>query len=134
MGFGGVQVEEGSAAAHGFCGEILEKPCRLRGCSAAGGAGAAIERFKDGEGRTITFDVKATNVDTAWYAQLLSDATHRDEIRSVVVRIVRPDRLVHNCGPGASGCYSYRRGRGRIVVPAGAGVGCRLRSVRGTPA
>ena len=86
---------------------------------AAGGAGAAIERFKDGEGRTITFDIKATNVDTAWYAKLLSDATHRDEIRSVVVRIVRPDRLVHNCGPGASGCYSYRRGRGRIVVPAG---------------
>lgn len=85
----------------------------------AGGASAAIERFEDDEGRTITLDVRASGVDAEWYADLLRAATHGDEIGSVTVRIVRPDRLVRHCGPGASGCYARQRGGGRIVVPAG---------------
>jgi hypothetical protein len=98
---------------------------RLRGLLEHGSARrarvcvAALERFKDDEGRTIRFDVKAGNVDTEWYANLLRGATHGDEISSVTIRMVRSDRLVHNCGPGARGCYSYSRGRGRIVVPVG---------------
>lgn len=85
----------------------------------AGASSAAVKRFKDDEGRTITLDVKSSGVDAAWYADLLRGATHGDEIGSVTIRIVRPDRLVRHCGPGASGCYARQRGGGRIVVPAG---------------
>ena len=64
-------------------------------------------------------DVRANNVDTEWYADLLRQATHGDEILTVTIRIVRKDRLARHCGPGASGCYGRERGAGRIVVAAG---------------
>lgn len=84
-----------------------------------GDALAGVVRFEDNEGRRMTFDVRASGVDTEWYADLLRNATHGDEIGSVTIRIVERDRLARHCGPGASGCYSRTRGGARIVVPAG---------------
>ncbi|MGI9657416.1 MAG: hypothetical protein ACR2OD_00800, partial [Gaiellaceae bacterium] len=85
----------------------------------AGPAAARIVTLEDNEGRSITLDVRADNVDTEWYADLLRQATHGDEIGTATIRIVPAARLVQHCGPGASGCYGRSRGGGRIVVPAG---------------
>ena len=85
----------------------------------AGPAAARTVTLKDNEGRPITFDVRAKQVDTKWYANLLRAATHGDEIANVTIRIVPRNQLVEHCGPGAAGCYGRNRGGGRIVVPAG---------------
>lgn len=70
---------------------------------------------KDNDGRSITFDVRASGVNVQWYADLLRDAAHGDEIERVTIRIVPERNLRRFCGGGAAGCYT----RGRIVVPAG---------------
>jgi hypothetical protein len=82
-------------------------------------ASAEIVFSQDREGRAITFDVQAPNVDVEWYAELLRNAAHGDEIMRVTIRIVAPDDLHFFCGAGAGGCYSRSLGGGRIVVPAG---------------
>ena len=84
-----------------------------------GPAAAGRVTLEDNEGRPIAFDVRAEGVDTQWYADLLRQATHGDEIRNVTIRIVPLNELVRHCGPGASGCYGRNRRGGRIVVPAG---------------
>ena len=76
---------------------------------------------RDAAGRPITLDVRAPDVDAAWYAGLLSAAAHGPEIAGVVVRIVPWDEVRSLCGGGAGACYSRRGGRARIVVPAGKG-------------
>ena len=82
-------------------------------------AAADVVLAQDGQGRTITFDVRAADVDTAWYASILSSAYHGDEISRVTVRIVAPTDIAGVCGSAAAACYSQRRTGAVIVVPAG---------------
>ena len=89
----------------------------------AGPAAAREVVLRDGEGRTIRFDVRA-DVDVAWYAGLLRRAAHADEIERVTIRIVDWDELGERCGGRAAGCYGRREGnRGVMVVPAGRSAG-----------
>ena len=79
--------------------------------------------FKDNEGRTITFDIKASKVDTEWYARILRRATHGNEISAVTFRIVRRDVLPQFCGSGNAACYQPGRTGSVIVSPAGQNAG-----------
>jgi hypothetical protein len=74
---------------------------------------------KDAQGRTITFDVRAQDVAVEWYANLLRNAAHGDEIERVTIRVVTADELRDTCGSGAAACYGGSRTAARIVVPAG---------------
>ena len=86
---------------------------------AATGAGAAIVTASDLQGRTITLDVRANNVDTSWYAAILSATSHGNEISNVTVRIV-PDQAIEGlCGAEAAACYTRAAGRPTIMIPAG---------------
>lgn len=85
----------------------------------ATGAGAEIAVRQDDQGRAITFDVQAANVDVDWYAGLLRAAAHGNEITQVTTRIVPEERVGPLCGAGAQACYSRSRGGGLIIVPAG---------------
>jgi hypothetical protein len=81
-------------------------------------AAADVVTSQDHLGREMTFDVQADNVDVEWYAEVLRNAAHGDEIQRVRVVIVPVAELAETCGRGADGCYA--RGReARIVVPAG---------------
>jgi hypothetical protein len=82
-------------------------------------AAAEIVTARDREGRTITFDVRAERVDVAWYAELLRNAAHGDEIERVTVRIVPASELVGICGGPANACYGGPSSAARITVPAG---------------
>jgi hypothetical protein len=73
----------------------------------------------DAQGRTITFDVLAPEVDTSWYTGVLSNALHGDEISAVTVRIVPTSEIAGQCGAGAAACYSSGSRGSTIVVPAG---------------
>jgi hypothetical protein len=85
----------------------------------AGGAGAAIITSTDAQGRTITFDVRATAADTDWYASVLRATAHGNEISTVTIRIV-PDQAIENlCGSEAAACYTRSGGRPTIMIPAG---------------
>jgi hypothetical protein len=79
-------------------------------------AAARIVVAKDRQGRAMRFDVRAPGVDVWWYASLLRNAAHGEEISRVTVRIVRRDEVARTCSAShAIGCY----GRGVMVVPAG---------------
>ena len=82
-------------------------------------AGAEIVTRTDSEGRTITFDVRAPNVDVDWYAAILRAAAHGDEISRVTIRIVPEEDVPALCGAAAAACYSLGGNGGRMVVPAG---------------
>jgi hypothetical protein len=82
-------------------------------------AAAAEVVVRDREGRPIHLDVRADGVEVGWYAGLLRNAAHSDEISRVTIRIVDWDELATTCGRHAAGCYSRRRGRDLVVVPAG---------------
>jgi hypothetical protein len=85
----------------------------------AGGAGAAIITSTDLQGRQITFDVRATAVDTNWYADVLRATAHGNEISNVTIRIV-PDTSVEGlCGAEAAACYTRITGRPTIIIQAG---------------
>ena len=85
----------------------------------AAGADAAIVTSQDNQGRTITFDVRATAVDVEWYANWLRQAAHGDEISALTIRIVPEEQIASFCGEGAAACYSNRRSGGLMTVPAG---------------
>lgn len=91
----------------------------LAGLAFAPPAAADVVERRDAEGRTIRFDVRAATADVDWYADLLRNAGHGDEIAEVTIRIVPQGALDEACGAGAGGCYSRRRGEALIVVPAG---------------
>ena len=74
---------------------------------------------QDDQGRTITFDVRAPDVDVQWHANLLRRAAHGDEIERVTIHVVSADELRGRCGSGAAACYGGSRTTARIVVPAG---------------
>ena len=73
----------------------------------AAGAGAAIVTTTDLQGRQITFDVRAKNVDTDWYANVLRATAHGNEISNVTIRIV-PDQSIDTlCGNEAAACFTH---------------------------
>jgi predicted thioesterase len=85
----------------------------------AAGAGASIVTSTDLQGRRITFDVRATAVDTNWYTDVLRATAHGDEISNVTIRIV-PDQSIEGlCGSEAAACYTGAGGRPTIFIPAG---------------
>jgi hypothetical protein len=83
--------------------------------AAPGQALAAEVVLQDHQGRSIRFDVRAEGVDPEWYAALLREAPHGDELSTVRIDVVGPDELASICGRDAGGCYS----RNVMVVPAG---------------
>ena len=84
------------------------------------GAQGAIVTSHDDAGRQITFDVRAPNVDTEWYASVLRAAAHGNEISAVTIRIVPEPQIPALCGgQDAAACYTGRTGAPLIVVPAG---------------
>jgi hypothetical protein len=85
----------------------------------ATGAGAAIVRTTDLQGRQITFDVRAATVDTDWYANVLRATAHGNEISNVTIRIVPDSSIEGLCGPAAAACYQGFGGRPTIMIPAG---------------
>lgn len=85
----------------------------------ATGASAEIVTAQDAQGRRITFDVQAANVDVEWYAALLRAAAHGDEISTVTIRILPEAQVSAFCGAAAAACYSRGRATSVIVVPAG---------------
>jgi predicted thioesterase len=85
----------------------------------AAGAGAAIVTSTDLQGRRITFDVRATAVDTNWYTDILRATAHGDEISSVTIRIVPDQQIEGLCGSEAAACYTGSGGRPTIIIPAG---------------
>lgn len=85
----------------------------------ATGASAEIVTSQDAQGRPITFDVQAPNVDVEWYAALLRAAAHGDEISTVTFRILPESQVPAVCGAAAVACYSRGRTTALIVVPAG---------------
>jgi hypothetical protein len=84
----------------------------------ASSAAATVVRY-DRQGRVMTFDVRTGGVNVNWYAQLLRNALHGDEISDVVIRIVAPRRVAALCGAGADSCYNGDRGGDTVIVPAG---------------
>jgi hypothetical protein len=85
----------------------------------ATGANAAIVTSHDDQGRTITFDVRATAVDTEWYASVLRAAAHGNEVSNVRITIVPEPQIPAFCGgQEAAACYS-RTGTPTIFVAAG---------------
>jgi len=82
-------------------------------------AGAAIITSQDGQGRRITFDVRAATVDTDWYAAVLRASAHGDEISDVTVRIVPEAQIGSLCGGDAVACYTGQERNPTIIVPAG---------------
>ena len=85
----------------------------------ATGASAAIVTSHDNQGRTITFDLRASSGDTEWYAAVLRAAAHGDEISRVTIRIVPEEQVAPLCGADALGCYTDRTFAPVIIVPAG---------------
>jgi hypothetical protein len=84
-----------------------------------GAASAAIINTTDGQGRRMTFDVRAATVDTNWYADILRATAHGNEISDVTVRIVPDQQIDALCGNEAAACYSGFRGSPTIIIPAG---------------
>ena len=85
----------------------------------AASAGAAIITSQDGQGRRITFDVRAATVDTEWYAAVLRASAHGNEISDVTVRIVPETQIGDLCGGDAVACYTGQQRNPTIIVPAG---------------
>ena len=86
----------------------------------ATGANAAIITSHDDQGRQITFDVRAPNVDTEWYASVLRASAHGNEISDVTIRIVPESQIPGLCGgEDASACYTGRSGPPTIMIAAG---------------
>src|SRR5262249_6115573 len=85
----------------------------------AAAASGAIVTTADLQGRRITFDVRATAVDTDWYANVLRATAHGNEISDVTIRIV-PDASIESlCAAAAAACYTRSVGRPTIMIPAG---------------
>jgi hypothetical protein len=85
----------------------------------AAGAGAATVTEHDGQGRAITFDVRASNVDVCWYASVLSAAAHGNEISDVTIRIV-PEPQIPLHEPGGADLHDAPPPRRREHVAAAA--------------
>src|SRR5262245_49423371 len=88
--------------------------------TAAAGADAAIVTSADAQGRRITLDVRASGVDTNWYADVLRGTAHGNEISNLTVRIVPDQQIDGLCGEAAAACYEHDSLAGpTIYIPAG---------------
>jgi hypothetical protein len=87
--------------------------------AAASAARGAIITSSDGQGRRITFDVRAATADTDWYASILRATAHGDEISGLTIRIVPDQSIDRLCGNEAAACYTRSRGAPVIMVAAG---------------
>lgn len=87
----------------------------------AAGTNAAVVTERDNQGRAITFDVRASNVDVGWYANVLRAAAHGNEISAVTLRVVPEPQIPRLCGgEEAAACYlRYSRGGPLIIIAAG---------------
>jgi hypothetical protein len=105
-----------------FRGRVVVLAALLAALALVGavGANAAIVTSRDDQGRTITFDVRATAVDTEWYASVLRAAAHGNEISDATIMIVPEPQIPAFCGgQDAAACYTGRSGPPTIIVPAG---------------
>jgi hypothetical protein len=85
----------------------------------AANANASIIVSNDGQGRRITFDVRAATADTNWYAAILRATAHGNEISNLTIRIVPDQAIEALCGNEAAACYTHQSGRPTIMVPVG---------------
>lgn len=87
--------------------------------SVAAGAGAAVVTEPDNQGRTIRFDVRASNVDVDWYANVLRASAHGNEISNVTIRIVPDQQIPRMCGgEEAAACYLRNATDGPLIIVA----------------
>src|SRR4029453_13426248 len=87
--------------------------------SVAAGAGAAVVTEPDNQGRTIRFDVRASNVDVDWYANVLRASAHGNEISNVPIRIVPDQQIPRMCGgEEAAACYLRNTTDGPLIIVA----------------
>jgi hypothetical protein len=87
---------------------------------AAQAADAAIVTRHDRAGRVITFDLRTSGVQVGWYAAILRNAIHGDEIKTARIRIVRPSQISRLCvGTDAQSCYDGNEKGGVLIIPAG---------------
>jgi hypothetical protein len=87
--------------------------------SLAAGSSAAIVTESDNQGRSIRFDVRATNVDVDWYADVLRASLHGNEISAVTVRIVPEAQIPKLCGgEQAAACYQRDALGGPLIIIA----------------
>lgn len=98
----------------GFVRRALLVVSALVALAFAGEAAAEEVVLYDDQERSITFDVRAEGVDVEWYAALLRQAPHADEISRVRIELVTRTELAETCGREARGCYD----RNVITVPA----------------
>ena len=94
----------------------------LAACSlvAAQAADAAIVTRHDRAGRAVTFDVRTPGVQVGWYAAILRNAIHGDEIKTARIRIVSPSRISSMCeGTDTQSCYDGDEKGGTLIIPAG---------------
>ena len=94
--------------------------CAAGALVAAQASEAAIVIRHDHAGRVVTFDVQAPGVQVGWYAAILGNALHGDEIQTARIRIVSHARLSRLCeGTDAQGCYEGNEKGGTLIIPAG---------------
>ena len=87
---------------------------------AAQAANAEIVTRHDRAGRTVTFDVRARGVQVGWYAAILRNAIHGDEIETARIRIVSPGQISRFCeGRYTQSCYEGDERRGTLIIPSG---------------
>ena len=94
--------------------------CAVGALVAAQASEAAIVTRHDDAGRVVTFDVRAPGVQVGWYAAILGNALHGDEIQTARIRIVSHARVSKFCeGTNAQGCYEGNEKGGVLIIPAG---------------
>lgn len=83
-------------------------------------ADAAIVTRHDRAGRVVKFDVRAPGVQVGWYAAVLRNAIHGDEIETARIRIVSPSQISRLCeGIHTQSCYDGDEKGGVLIIPAG---------------
>jgi hypothetical protein len=94
--------------------------CAAGALVAAQAPEAAIVTRHDRAGRVVTFDVRAPGFKVGWYAAILGNAVHGDEIETARIRIVSHARVSKLCaGMDAQSCYQGDEKGGVLIIPAG---------------
>jgi len=94
--------------------------CAAVALVAAQAAEATIVTRHDQAGRVVTFDVRAPGVQVGWYAAVLGNAVHGDEIETARIRIVAHARVSKLCSRvDARACYEGNEKGGVLTIPAG---------------
>lgn len=94
--------------------------CAAGALVAAQATEAAIVTRHDRAGRVVTFDVQAPGVKVGWYAAILGNTIHGDEIETARIRIVSHARVSKLCARiDAQSCYEGDEKGGVLIIPAG---------------